>query len=345
MHMPHYKYGSGCDIKSNLHNQNHYLKMDKLKKVTGIIILTGIFLGMPAYTTAQKKELTGEISLSGAFALYPLAVKWADEFKKIHPKVKIDISAGGAGKGITDALAGVVDLGMVSREIHPEEILKGAWALPVAKDAVVPTINTKNPQLKELLSKGITREAARKVFITGEFKSWGNIIGSSSNIPIHSYTRSDACGAAETWAVYLGKKQEDLLGTAVFGDPGVASAVQRDPLGFGYNNISYAYDLKTKRPNAGILVLPIDINNNGKIDKSEQFYSTSTQLISAIGLGLYPSPPARDLYLVSKGKPTKPVILAFLKYILTEGQKYNVPNGYISLPKNKLAIGLAKLNK
>ena len=74
-------------------------------------------------------ELSGEISLSGAFALYPLAVKWGEEFQKLHPNVKIDISAGGAGKGITDALAqthpggrnppvdyaGCEDLGTVNR--------------------------------------------------------------------------------------------------------------------------------------------------------------------------------------------------------------------------------------
>jgi phosphate transport system substrate-binding protein len=314
-----------------------------MKKILTTIILVGILFGLPIQKARAEKELTGQISLSGAFALYPLAVKWADEFKKIHPKVKIDVSAGGAGKGITDALAKVVDLGMVSREIHPEEVKKGAWSVVVAKDAVVATINARNPKIKELLAKGITQDAARKIFVTGEFKSWGNVLGVNSQIPIHLYNRSDACGAGETWAKYLGKKQEDLLGTGVFGDPGVASAVQKDPLGFGYNNISYAYDLKTKKPNAGIVVLPIDVNNNGKIDKDEQFYATSTQLIAAIAEGRYPSPPARDLYLVANGKPTKPEVIAFLKFILTEGQKYNVPNGYISLPKEKLKASLAKL--
>lgn len=314
-----------------------------MKRFISVVILGSILFGIPVKIHAQKKELSGEISLSGAFALYPLAVKWADEFKKLHPKVKIDVSAGGAGKGITDALAKVVDLGMVSREIHPEELKKGAWAFAVAKDAVVPTINSKNPKIKELLAKGLTQNAAKKIFISGEYKSWGDVLRTSSNIPIHVYTRSDACGAAETWAQYFNKRQEDLRGTAVFGDPGLASAVQKDQLGIGYNNISYAYNLQTKKPNVGILVLPIDVNNNGKIDKAEQFYATSTQLISAIGQGLYPSPPARDLYLVSRGKPTKPEVIAFLKFILAEGQKYNVPNGYISLPKNKLAAGIAKL--
>ena len=71
-------------------------------------------------------ELSGEISLSGAFALYPLAVQWANDFQALHPGVKIDVSAGGAGKGITDALAQVVDFGMVSRELGEAEIENGA---------------------------------------------------------------------------------------------------------------------------------------------------------------------------------------------------------------------------
>jgi len=315
-----------------------------MKKIITLTFLFAILIGLPIQIQAQSKELKGQISLSGAFALYPLAVKWAEEFRKLHPKVKIDISGGGAGKGITDALAKVVDLGMVSRELKPEEIAKGAWFVAVAKDAVVPTINAKNPKLKELLAKGITQEAATKIFVTGESKTWGNVLGIQSNIPIHVYNRSDACGAGETWAKFLGnKKQEDLLGTGVFGDPGVAAAVQKDPIAIGYNNIAYAYDLKTKRPNSGILVLPIDVNKNGKIDAAENFYSTSNQLITAIAQGKYPSPPARDLYLVSNGIPTSPVVKAFLKYILTVGQKYNVPNGYISLPKSKLNNGIAKL--
>ena len=315
-----------------------------MKKIVTLTLVFAILLVFTNQAKAQKKELEGQISLSGAFALYPLAVKWAEEFKKLHPKVKIDVSGGGAGKGITDALAKVVSLGMVSREVKPEEVAKGAWFVAVAKDAVVPTINAKNPKIKELLAKGITQAAATKAFVSGEYKTWGQVLGIQSNIPLHLYVRSDACGAGETWAKYLGnKKQEDLKGTAVFGDPGVASAVQKDPLGFGYNNIAYAYDLKTKKPNPGILVLPIDVNNNGRIDAAENFYATSNQLISAIAQGKYPSPPARDLYLVANGKPTNPAVVAFLKFILTEGQKYNVPNGYIGLSKDKLNKGIAKL--
>ena len=288
-------------------------------------------------------ELSGDISLSGAFALYPLAVTWAEEFQKIHPGVRIDISAGGAGKGMTDALAGVVDLGMVSREIYPSETKKGAIGFAVAKDAVVPVISTENPVLADLLKKGLTLEVAGGLWISENIKTWGQVAGTSDNSPVHVYTRSDACGAAETWALWMGEKQEDLGGIAVFGDPGLAQAVQRDKLGIGFNNLSYAYDEGTRLPNPGILVLPVDINRNGQIDPEEYFYDTKDRIIEAIAEGKYPSPPARDLYLVSKGIPEKPAVVEFLRFILSEGQQYNIPSGYISLSEEKLKSGLNKL--
>ncbi|HEY4786477.1 MAG TPA: substrate-binding domain-containing protein, partial [Bacteroidales bacterium] len=123
-----------------------------------------------------KDDLEETITLSGAFALYPMAVKWADEFKRLHPKVRIDLSAGGAGKGMTDALAKIVDIGMVSREIYPEELKKGAYGIAVTKDAVVATISDKNPVLKDILSHGLKKNAANEVFITGKYKTWGQAI-------------------------------------------------------------------------------------------------------------------------------------------------------------------------
>ena len=134
-----------------------------------------------------------------------------------------------------------------------------------------------------------------------------------------------------------------MQGTAVFGDPGVAQAVQKDKLGIGYNNLSYAYDEGTRKLNAGIAIIPMDVNGNGSIDPEELFYETKDDMVAAISEGRYPSPPARDLYLVSNGTPQKPEVVAFLKFILTKGQEYNVPIGYIGLPQEKLDKGLSQL--
>lgn len=82
-------------------------------------------------------KLQGTITVSGAWALYPMMVRWGEEFQKLHPDVKFDISAGGAGKGMADALSGAVDIGMVSRTIYPEEVEKGAFWVAVTKDAVL----------------------------------------------------------------------------------------------------------------------------------------------------------------------------------------------------------------
>jgi phosphate transport system substrate-binding protein len=157
------------------------------------------------------------------------------------------------------------------------------------------------------------------------------------------YTRADAAGAAETWAKYFGKNQEDLQGVAVFGDPGLAQAVKRDPLGVGFNNIVYIYDTKTDKPINGVVPIPIDLNNNGKLDPEENFYDDINQLIAAIVAGKYPSPPARDLYFVTSGKPKNPIVKEFIKYILTDGQKFVTEAGYIKFSKEKLTKELEKL--
>src|ERR1700758_1110396 len=141
-------------------------------------------------------DLKGTINISGAFALYPITVKWAEEFKKLHPNIVFNISAGGAGKGITDALSGLVDIGLTSRDISPEEVKKGAYTIYVTKDAVVPTFNTGNPNAAALLAKGVKRIQFADVFVNGNVKNW-NQLGGKVAAPIHVYTRSDAAGAAE----------------------------------------------------------------------------------------------------------------------------------------------------
>lgn len=311
----------------------------KTYKVT-IIALFILLLANTSKGTAQ--DLKGNISISGAFALYPITVKWAEEFKKKHPNVKIDIQAGGAGKGITDVLSKVTDIGLVSRDLNTAEYKKGAFAIAVTKDAVIPTISASSPYRKVLYEKGVRKEAFNHIFITGKYKTW-NTLGFKSEAPIHVYTRSDASGAAETWAKYFNKKQEDLQGVAVFGDPGLAQAVKRDPSGLGFNNIVYIYDTKTNKPTNGVVPVPIDLNNNGKLDADENFYDDIDQLIAAIISGKYPSPPARDLYFVTVGKPKNPIVKEFIKYILTDGQQFVQEAGYIKFSKEKINKELEKV--
>ncbi len=294
-------------------------------------------------TGCKQKESKSTISVSGAFALYPLAVKWAEEYQKLHPEVTIDISAGGAGKGMTDVLSGMVDLAMFSRSVSPEEVQKGAWFIAVSRDAVLPMVSAKNPHLVALKARGVTQTEFTDIFINKKITEWNQLTAKAGHDKINVFTRSDACGAAEMWGKYLGKNQESIEGLGVFGDPGISDAVKNDPLGIGYNNVIYAFDIKSRKPYPGVDVLPIDLNGNGRMDADENFYSSLDSVMLAIRDGKYPSPPARDLYLISKGAPVKESIRAFLEWILTDGQKYVNEAGYVQLKPNQIESEKAKI--
>jgi phosphate transport system substrate-binding protein len=312
------------------------------------ILVLSAFLAtsiLPALTAGQgaPKPLDGTVTLSGAWALYPMVVRWSEEFRKLQPRVRIDVQAGGAGKGMADALAGMADFGMVSREINPEELKKGAFPVAVVKDAVVATVSARNPYLKEIMKKGVSLKRFFEIWVSETAKTWGQVLGGGQPAAVHVFTRSDACGAADTWAAYLGKKQEDLGGVGVYGDPGLADAVRRDPLAVGFNNINFAYDPKTLKPVEGIAIVPIDLDGSGVIEPAEAVYASRDDITAAILRKAYPSPPARDLYLVSKGRPVRPAAAAFLRWILTDGQRFVAETGYIPVSAAQLKEALDRL--
>jgi phosphate transport system substrate-binding protein len=306
------------------------------------VILVQCSAGCRGQQEAAPGQLQGTIAVSGAWALYPMMVRWGEEFQKLHPNVQLDISAGGAGKGLADALAGVVEIGMVSRDIAPEEEAKGAFWVPVTKDAVFPTISDRNPALVDLMTRGVPRSGFVGMYIDSSVTTWGQAVGKPEiTDAVHVYTRSDACGAAETWAKYLGKKQENLAGIGVYGDPGILETVVKDPMGIAYNNLNYAFDTSTGLPVAGARLVPIDANENGVADP-EEILDTKAKAVQAVATGQYPSPPARALNLVTKGKPTG-LTKALILWILSDGQRFVDEVGYIQLTEEQLAGAKAKL--
>lgn len=317
------------------------------KKQLVIRMLLALLLALPLVLTAcgddddggngdNEASASTTITISGAFALYPMVVKWTEEYQKTHPDVKFDVSAGGAGKGMSDVLAGAVDIAMVSRELREEESSQGATGFAVTKDAVVATVNAQNPVLETLLTTGLTAETGAGIWISEENKTWGDVLGTDSNEEVHVYTRADAAGAAEVWSIFMGgTAQEDLKGIAVQGDPGLAEAVRQDTLGIGFNNIGYAYDLTTGKEVEGLRVVPIDLNGDGQITDDENFYGDKAAIAAAIADGRYPSPPARALYLVTKGQPNE-ALTDFILWTLNEGQQFVDAAGYIQLTADQL---------
>lgn len=314
--------------------------------LAALLLLAISFQGRnPREPREPKSPKTVSISMSGAFALYPLAQVWAQEYNKTHPDIRFDIQAGGAGKGFTDCMSGAVDVGMFSREFSDAERKRGVWYIAVCKDAVLPTINLRNPNMKALQVRGVKKAEFQSIFVDKSINTWEELLGINGKTPhkINVYTRADAAGAADSWASFFGKKQENLKGIGIPSDPGVADAVRKDLNGIGYNNTLFVFDPKTGKKLPGIDVVPIDVNGNGQIDPDENFYGNLHQFLKAVNDGKYPSPPARQLYFITNGKSNKKEILDFFRWVLTDGQQFVAPAGYVALPKNVIADQTKKL--
>jgi phosphate transport system substrate-binding protein len=303
----------------------------KIRLINKWLIMSSLVLsslaGLPHAGFSQEKELAGTVTISGAWAIYPTAVAWAEAFRIKYPKVKVDVSAGGAGKGVSDALAGFVDIGMVSRDPDPAELARGIIPLYILHDAVYPVTSDKNPLINDLMKKGITKSAWQGIYLTGLIKNWADLTGKPDTRPLHVYTRSDSCGAAASWAAFLGKKQEDLKGVGVYGDPGILDAAKRDPVGVAYTNFSFIF---TREGNVlkGLKLIPIDANGNGVAD-ADEVYDSRAKAIQAIRAGKYPA--TRKNYFFVKGKP-KGLVKEFIRFALSAGGAKVVDEVGTSLP-------------
>jgi phosphate transport system substrate-binding protein len=286
-----------------------------------------------------KSELSGSFSISGAYALYPLISRLADEFMIIHPGVKIEVTKIGTGEGITNLLAGKSQLAMISRPLTDEEMGAGIWTIPVAKDGVAPIVNQNNPFIEKLLNQGISPDEFMHIFSSGKQVTWGEILDTNAKDKIAVYTRADESGAADIWAAFIYKKASDLRGIGITGDDEMIKSIQDNPLAIGFCNFSYAFDVSTGERKKDIQIIPTDLDFDNKIDRVEVPFRNLEEAHRSLWLGFFPEQLCRELTLGSLGKPTDPAVVEFLHYVLGEGQSSVKKIGFC--PLNNVYINYA----
>jgi phosphate transport system substrate-binding protein len=334
-------------LTSNQKVHNFKEKMVYSKAITPFLILALVSgcnspktkkeLSQPRET--GKSELKGNFTISGAYALYPLIARLADEFMIIHPGVKIEVSKIGTGEGITNLLAGKSQLAMISRPLTDEETGAGIWVIPVAKDGVAPIVNQKNPFIEKLMNQGISPDEFMHVFTSGKQVTWGEILDTNAKDKITVYTRADESGAADIWAAFIYKKASDLRGIGITGDDEMIKSIQENPLAIGFCNFSYAFDISTGERKKDIQIIPTDLDFDNKIDRVEVPFRNLEEAHRSLWLGFFPEQLCRELTLGSLGKPTDPAIVEFLYYVLGEGQSSVKKTGYC--PLNNVYINYA----
>lgn len=64
---------------------------------------------------------SGSVQISGSETMRPVVTTCAEEFMTRNPKADVIVRGGGSGDGVAALLYGIVDIGMMSRELSPRE--------------------------------------------------------------------------------------------------------------------------------------------------------------------------------------------------------------------------------
>jgi len=288
-------------------------------------------------------KISGNFTLSGAYALSHLVRMWTNDFMKIHPGVKIEVRVTGTGQGIADLLDKKADIGMISRPLTDEEKEAGIWVMPVAKDGVALITNEKNPYMARITKQGLSPDEIQKLFTSDKPPRWGELLDTAGTEDITVYTRADESGAADMLASFVFRKALDLKGIKVTGDDEMINSVRNNPLSVGFCNLSFAFSKPTGERIENIQIIPFDLDFDNSIGRIEMPFKNLEVAHRSIWLGIYPENLCRELTLGLLGKPKDQAIIEFLNYILTDGQEIVKEAGLCELNSIYLRYALESL--
>jgi phosphate transport system substrate-binding protein len=271
--------------------------------------------------SSPESKITGNFTISGAYALSHLVRMWSDDFMKINPGVKIEMKVTGTGQGIADLLDKKAELGMISRPLTDDEAEAGIWLMPVARDGVALIANQKNPYLPRIMKQGLSPDEIQRVFTADKPLTWGELLDTSGKDNVMVYTRADESGAADMLAAFVFRKASDLKGNRVTGDDAMINSIRDNPFSLGFCNLSFAFHKPSGDRVENIQIIPFDLDYDNLIGKIEMPFLNLEIAHRSIWLGIYPENLCRELALGTLGKPTDPSIIAFLNYVLASGQE------------------------
>jgi phosphate transport system substrate-binding protein len=336
-----------------------------MKTVTSTIIATALTTGAALH--AQSAQING----AGATFPYPIYSKWFSEYNKLHPDVRINYQSIGSGGGIRQVTNETVFFGATDGPMTNEQLQAAPGRIlhfPTVLGAVVPVYNVSGVSgaLK------FTGPVLADIFL-GKIAKWNDpaIAKLNAGVPLPASDitvvhRSDGSGTTYIFVDYLSKvspewKQKVGVATSVKwptgvggkGNEGVAGLVRQTPNSIGYVELIYALQNKIA---FGSLQ-----NSAGK------FVAASLESVTAAAAaaaGKMPAdfrvsitnPPGDAAYPISsftwlllyenpKDKARAKAMVEFVKWALTDGQKFARQLGYAPLPDTVVKMELAALAK
>ena len=113
-------------------------------------------------------DVSGTITVSGSSSVTPLMEKLAEAYNAVNPDLEIQIQQSDSTTGVTDAINGISDIGMASRELKDDETSQGVTGTVIALDGIAVIVNSENP-VEDIASDMITK------IYTGEVTAWDDV--------------------------------------------------------------------------------------------------------------------------------------------------------------------------
>ena len=161
-------------------------------------------------------------------------------------------------------------------------------------------------------------------------RNWGDLLKNGKNIRADYYCLNDE-STLKSLAAFLKSDEATIAGTNTGNAAEVISAIQKDPYAIGFCKLINLLDFENQGMVENIRLLPIDRNGNGLIDSNEKIYDDINNFSRGVWIGKYPKALFSNIYTVAKVQPENAAEIAFVKWVLTDGQKYLSANGYSDL--------------
>ncbi len=316
---------------------------------------------------AQAVQING----AGATFPYPIYSKWFAEYNKVRPNVQINYQSIGSGGGIRQITQETVFFGATDGPMTGDQLRAAPGKIfhfPTVLGAVVPVYNIQgvDDELK------FTGPVLADIFL-GKITRWNDPaiakLNAGVKLPASDITvvhRSDGSGTTYIWVDYLAKvsaewKQKVGVNTSVRwpagvggkGNEGVAGLVRQSPNSIGYVELIYALQNKIDYgsvQNAAGKFVRASIESTtaaaaAAVSKMPADFRVS--ITNAPGDSAYPIASFTWLLLYEnpKNKQQAKVMVDFMKWALTDGQKYAAQLGYAPLPESVVKLELAQLAK
>ena len=260
--------------------------MSPLRRKAGAIALLLVPGLMGCMPPSADKQAT--LTITGSSTVAPLVNEIGKQYEREFPGVRVDVQTGGSSRGITDTRGGAADIGMVSRQLTPQE--SDLQAFPLATDGIGIVVHSSNP-VQEL-----TRDQVKQIF-SKQITQWSEVGTKDASITV--VNKADGRSTLEVFQSFFQFEPQQIKADVIIGDNQQGlKTVAANPNAIGYVSIGAAQiEIDRGEP---LKLLPMD-----GVPPTLANVKNSTY------------PVRRTLNIVTKGQPEQPV-REFIEYATSQ---------------------------